>query len=150
MAMEFSTATIMDTALRQRAAGVSTTPGGTGLGDAVVVAPGAAQARAFADALHTAQQGRKPAAPTVKPPAFDRDGDGLGAQLVGGLNKMSGRLKADHANISRLLDKAVEGGDDKLMMRALIALGDYQQRVTMVSKSISKAGSSLDQLTKLQ
>jgi Type III secretion basal body protein I, YscI, HrpB, PscI len=74
----------------------------------------------------------------------------IGNQLMSGLSDMSVRLKSDHKQISTMLQKATVGGDDAMMMKALLALGDYQQRVQIVSKVVSKAASSLDQLTRLQ
>jgi hypothetical protein len=74
----------------------------------------------------------------------------IGNQLMSGLSDMSTRLKSDHKQISTMLEKATVGGDDAMMMKALMALGDYQQRVQIVSKVVSKASASLDQLTRLQ
>ena len=59
-------------------------------------------------------------------------------------------LKADHKAVSSMIEKATLAGDDAMMMKAMLALADYQQRVQIVSKTVSKAASSLDQLTRLQ
>ncbi len=74
----------------------------------------------------------------------------IGSRMVNGLSDMASRLKADHKVVSSLIEKATVGGDDALMMKAMMALGDYQQRVQIVSKTVAKAASSLDQLTRLQ
>jgi Type III secretion basal body protein I, YscI, HrpB, PscI len=108
------------------------------------------QARAFADALRGAQAVRAKAAPTIEAPTFDASTNTIGNKLINGLEDISGKLKSDHRNISRQIELAVDTGDDRMMMKAMMAVSDYQQRVQMVSKTVSKAGSSLDQLTKLQ
>jgi Type III secretion basal body protein I, YscI, HrpB, PscI len=74
----------------------------------------------------------------------------IGSQMMAGLSDMSARLKSDHKQVSNLIEKATVGGDDNLMMKAMLALTDYQQRVQIVSKVVSKAATSMDSLTRLQ
>ncbi len=74
----------------------------------------------------------------------------IGNQMLAGLTDMSARLKSDHKQVSRLIEKASVGGDDNMMMKAMLALTDYQQRVQIVSKVVSKAATSMDSLTRLQ
>jgi hypothetical protein len=78
------------------------------------------------------------------------DSRSIGSQMMAGLTDMSSRLKADHKQVSTLIEKATVGGDDNLMMKAMLALTDYQQRVQIVSKVVSKAATSMDSLTRLQ
>jgi hypothetical protein len=56
----------------------------------------------------------------------------------------------DQQYVSRLLETATRSGSSMDLMRAMMALNDYQLRVQTISKSVSKASSSIDQLTKLQ
>lgn len=136
-------------ALRAPTAGAGGLPAGA-VAPTVGIAPTAADARAFSDALRAAKAGTRPAAPAIRPPVFDDQTQSISQKLVSGLQDMSGRLQADHRNISRLIETAAQTGDDRAMMKAMLALADYQQRVQMMSKSVAKAGSSLDQLTRLQ
>jgi len=63
---------------------------------------------------------------------------------------LAGELKKDQQDVSRLLEKATTSGDSMQLMRAMLALNDYQLRVQTVSKVVSKASTSVDSLTKLQ
>jgi hypothetical protein len=78
------------------------------------------------------------------------DTKSIGQQMMAGLSDMSARLKSDHKQVSNLIEKATVGGDDNMMMKAMLALTDYQQRVQIVSKVVSKAATSMDSLTRLQ
>lgn len=108
-----------------------------------------AEAQRFAHALSSYKSQSSQA---VAGPSSNANGgqNSIGSRLVNGLSDMAGRLKADHKVVSSLVEKATVGGDDALMMKAMMALGDYQQRVQIVSKTVAKAASSLDQLTRLQ
>lgn len=59
-------------------------------------------------------------------------------------------LKKDQQYVSKLLEQATRSADSMHLMKAMMALNDYQMRVQFVSKTVSKATSALDQLTKLQ
>lgn len=105
-----------------------------------------ADAQRFGQTLSAYRE--RAAGPVDASPA--READSIGRRLVSELSDMSGRLKADHKYVSSMIEKATVGGDDAMMMKAMMALSDYQQRVQIVSKTVAKAASSLDQLTKLQ
>ena len=110
-----------------------------------------ADAQRFAQALSTYKSQQSQAAAGLSPTdKAHASSNSIGSRLVTGLSDMASRLKADHKVVSSLVEKATVGGDDALMMKAMMALGDYQQRVQIVSKTVSKAASSLDQLTRLQ
>lgn len=74
----------------------------------------------------------------------------LGDKIMGRAGELAGDLKADQAHVSQMLDQATRVGDSASLMKAILALSDYQMRVQFVSKTVSKATSSLDQLTRLQ
>lgn len=110
-------------------------------------------AQRFAQALsaYRQRQGVQPQTGgpgTVAPAGLD--GKSIGGRMVAGLSDIAGHLKADHKAVSSMIEKATLAGDDAMMMKAMLALADYQQRVQIVSKTVSKAASSLDQLTRLQ
>ena len=63
---------------------------------------------------------------------------------------LAGEVKKDQQYVSRMLEQATRSGDSMQLMKAMMALNDYQMRVQFISKTASKATSSLDQLTKLQ
>lgn len=74
----------------------------------------------------------------------------LGEKIMGRAGELASDLKADQAHVSQMLDQATRAGDSASLMKAMLALSDYQMRVQFVSKTVSKATSSLDQLTRLQ
>ncbi len=78
------------------------------------------------------------------------DAKSVGSRMVSGLSDVAGRLKSDHQYVSSLIEKATLGGNDAMMLKAMLVMSDYQQRVQIVSKTVSKAAGSLDQLTRLQ
>ena len=154
MAMEISSVTA---ALRPPVGAASGASPATPPVGVVQTTANAQEARAFIDSMKAAQQRlqghpvQAAALPAGLQPASAADGPtGIGQRLLDGLSGMSDRLKADHKYVSSLIEKATVGGDDAMLMRALVALGDYQQRVQVVTKTVSKAASSLDQLTRLQ
>jgi len=74
----------------------------------------------------------------------------LGDKILARANTLAGEVKTDQAYVSRLLEQATRTGDSMQMMKAMMALSDYQTRVQFVAKTVSKATSSVDQLTRLQ
>lgn len=74
----------------------------------------------------------------------------LGEQMLGRAATLAEEMKGDQQYVSRLLETATRTGDSMQLMKAMMAMNDYQTRVQFVSKVVSKATSSLDQLTKLQ
>ncbi|WP_229505174.1 EscI/YscI/HrpB family type III secretion system inner rod protein [Massilia mucilaginosa] len=74
----------------------------------------------------------------------------LGERVMQRASALSGELQKDQQFISRNLEQAARSGDSMQLMKATLALSDYQTRVQFVSKAAAKAASALDQLTKLQ
>lgn len=73
-------------------------------------------------------------------------GDGPAAPLV----HLSAEFQKDQQHISKMLESATRTGDSMQLMRAMLALHDYQMRVQVVSKTVTKVVGAVDQLTKMQ
>jgi hypothetical protein len=82
--------------------------------------------------------------------ATDSDKKSLGSVLGDRVTGLASEFAKDQQYVSKLLEKATRTGDSMHLMRAMMALHDYQLRVQTMSKTVSKAASSIDQLTKLQ
>lgn len=74
----------------------------------------------------------------------------LGSALARRTTSLASEVKLDQQYVSKLLEQASRTGDSMQLMRAMMALNDYQIRVQTISKTVSKASSSVDSLTKLQ
>lgn len=74
----------------------------------------------------------------------------LGERIMARTNTMAEQVKNDQQHVSKMLEQASRNGDSMQMMKAMMALNDYQMRVQFISKTAAKASSSIDQLTKLQ
>lgn len=74
----------------------------------------------------------------------------LGDKIMAHATDLAGDVKQNQLHVSKMLEQATRSGDSASLMKAMLALNDYQTRVQFVSKTVSKATSSLDQLTKLQ
>ena len=74
----------------------------------------------------------------------------LGDQLLGRANSLAEEMQGDQQYVSKLLETATRTGESMHLIKAMMAMQDYQTRVQFVSKVVSKASSSIDQLTKLQ
>lgn len=74
----------------------------------------------------------------------------LGDKMMGRATDLASELKKDQQYVSKALEQATRSADSMQLMKAMMALNDYQMRVQFVSKTAAKATSSLDQLTKLQ
>ncbi|RZI42500.1 type III secretion protein [Herbaspirillum sp. HC18] len=74
----------------------------------------------------------------------------LGDKLAGRATNLASEIKKDQLYVSRMLEQASRTGDSMQLMRAMMALNDYQIRVQTISKTVSKATQSFEQLTKLQ
>ncbi|WEF32236.1 EscI/YscI/HrpB family type III secretion system inner rod protein [Pseudoduganella chitinolytica] len=101
-----------------------------------------ADAAQFRQALERQQAMNGPAGAPREP--------SLGQAIASRAAGLAGELKKDQQYVSRLLEKATTSGDSMHLMRAMLALNDYQLRVQTVSKVVSKASTSIDSLTKLQ
>lgn len=77
-------------------------------------------------------------------------GDSLGKQIMGRAHDLASGIMHDQQHVSKMLEQASRTGDSMQLMKAMMALNDYQVRVQTVSKAVSKATSAVDQLTKMQ
>jgi len=78
------------------------------------------------------------------------DSSSLGTAIAGRANNLASEVQKDQLYVSKLLEQATRTGDSLQLMKAMMALNDYQLRVQTISKTVSKAASSVDSLTKLQ
>jgi hypothetical protein len=78
------------------------------------------------------------------------DHPSLGKQVASRVGDLASEFQKDQQYVSKLLEKATRTGDSMHLMRAMMALNDYQIRVQAMSKTVSKAVGALDQLTKMQ
>lgn len=74
----------------------------------------------------------------------------LGEKIMARTTTMAEQVRNDQQHVSKMLEQASRNGDSMQMMKAMMALNDYQMRVQFISKTVAKATSSVDQLTKLQ
>lgn len=74
----------------------------------------------------------------------------LGSMLANRTTNLASQVKQDQQYVSKMLEQATRTGDSMQLMKAMMALNDYQLRVQTISKTVSKASSSIDSLTKLQ
>ena len=79
-----------------------------------------------------------------------RESNSLGKAVVERTANLSSEMKKDQQYVSKLLEQATRTGDEMHLMRAMMALSDFQLRTQMISKTVSKAATSIDSLTKLQ
>ena len=78
------------------------------------------------------------------------DGKSLGNAVAGRVSELASEFQKDQQYVSKMLEKATRTGDSMHLMRAMLALNDYQIRVQVMSKTVAKAATSIDQLTKMQ
>ncbi|MBB5391346.1 MULTISPECIES: EscI/YscI/HrpB family type III secretion system inner rod protein [unclassified Herbaspirillum] len=74
----------------------------------------------------------------------------LGSVLAQRTSSLASEVKQDQLYVSKLLEQASRTGDSMQLMKAMMALSDYQIRVQTISKCVAKASTSVDSLTKLQ
>lgn len=74
----------------------------------------------------------------------------LGQKIATRATDLASEINKDQQYVSKLLETATRTGDSMQLMKAMMALNDYSIRVQTISKTVSKATSSIDQLTKLQ
>jgi hypothetical protein len=127
--------------------GAATQAGGANFSQSFPMsAPGSEDAMRFQDALSRNMAGTS--GMFSSEPASG--GDMLGKKLMGRAHDLASNLMQDQQHVSKMLEQASRTGDSMQLMKAMMALNDYQVRVQTVSKTVSKAASSIDQLTKLQ
>lgn len=78
------------------------------------------------------------------------DANSLGNVIADKTAGLAGEIKKDQLYVSKMLEQATRTGDSLHLMRAMMALNDYQLRVQAISKTVAKASTSIDSLTKLQ
>lgn len=100
-----------------------------------------AQFRAALDRHMNAKAGTKPS---------NNSEGSLGNKIMTRASDLASAVKKDQQYVSTMLEQATRSGDSMQLMKAMMSLNDYQMRVQFISKTASKATSSLDQLTKLQ
>lgn len=93
--------------------------------------------------LHTASPGMTPA-------DAGSDKTSLSSRIVSRATDLAAEVQKDQQYVSKMLEQATQTGDQMTMMKAMLALTDYQTRVQFVSKTISKSSTSVDQLTRMQ
>jgi len=115
-----------------------------------IAEPGAAGdgAVSFKVQLQAQQQMRSGAQQNLAPVGAGRDS--LAAVMAERAAGLAGDVSRHQQYVSRMLERATASGDSLHLMHAMMALNDYQLRVQTISKVVSKAGSSIDSLTKLQ
>jgi hypothetical protein len=101
-----------------------------------------AQFRAALD-RHIAAIGQPPA-------AAQGAGPSLGQQITGRVGELANGFRKDQQYVSRMLEQATRTGDSMMLMKAMLALNDYQIRVQAMSKTVSKSTQAFETLTKLQ
>lgn len=74
----------------------------------------------------------------------------LADKIVTRATDLASEMKHDQQYVSKALEQATRSADSTQLMKAMLALNDYQLRVQLISKTVSKAVTSVDQLTKLQ
>jgi hypothetical protein len=89
-------------------------------------------------------------APAVGKAGGADNGKSLGNAIAGRASGLATEIKKDQEYVSKLLEQATRSGDEMHMLRAMMALSDFQLRVQTISKTVSKAATSIDSLTKLQ
>lgn len=105
---------------------------------------------AHADATHfRAALDRHIGAAPIKITPADNKGS-LATAIAERTNTLATSVNKDQQYVSKLLEQATRSGNSMELMKAMMALNDYQLRVQTISKSVSKASSAIDQLTKLQ
>lgn len=75
---------------------------------------------------------------------------GLSDMLVKRATDFANDVKHDHLHVSEMLEKAAASGDQETLLKAMRAMTDYEMKVQFISKTVSKASSSIDQLTRMQ
>jgi len=74
----------------------------------------------------------------------------LGSALAQRTSNLASEVKQDQLHVSKMLEQATRSGSSVELMKAMMALNDYQLRVQTISKTVSKASTAIDSLTKLQ
>jgi hypothetical protein len=112
-----------------------------------VSSPTHADTREFSQAL---QRHMHTATPGLQPAVGGTDSNSLSSRIAHRATDLANEVQKDQQYVSKMLEQATQTGDQMTMMKAMLALTDYQTRVQFVSKTISKSSTSVDQLTRMQ
>ena len=74
----------------------------------------------------------------------------LGARVMSNVAELSSRLAEEQKKVSAMIEKATKTNDSFLMMNAMHALSTYNQHAQMATKTVAKAATGLETLTRLQ
>lgn len=74
----------------------------------------------------------------------------MGEKLIARASDLASETKKDHEHVSKMIEQATRNGDSMQLVKAMMALNDYEMRVQFISKVSNKATSSIDRLTTLQ
>jgi hypothetical protein len=88
--------------------------------------------------------------PIAAPHSSSNNKGSLSSAIAERTNALASSVNKDQQYVSKLLETATRSGSSMELMHAMMALNDYQLRVQTISKTVSKASSAVDQLTKLQ
>jgi hypothetical protein len=84
------------------------------------------------------------------PPVGGKDNNSLGQQIATRTAALASEMQKNQQHVSQMLEQASRTGDSMQLMKAMMALNDHEIRVQTITKTVSKASSSIEQLTKLQ
>lgn len=73
----------------------------------------------------------------------------LGDKIISRVSDLSSQVKTDQEHVSKMLEQAARNGDSMSLVKAMMALHDYQMRVQFISKAANKASSAVERLTTL-
>jgi len=74
----------------------------------------------------------------------------MGEKMLGRMSELSSETKKDQEHVSKMIEQATRNGDSMELLKAMMALNDYQMRTQFISKAASKATASVERLTSLQ
>jgi hypothetical protein len=86
----------------------------------------------------------------IQPVSEPGKSNSLSDVITGRFTGLASEFQKDQQYVSKLLEKATHTGDSMHLMRAMLALSDYQTRVQAMSRTVAKAATAIDQLTKMQ
>jgi hypothetical protein len=84
------------------------------------------------------------------PAGVQGGGPSLGQKITGRVGELATEFRKDQQYVSRMLEQATRTGDSMMLMKAMMALNDYQIRVQAMSKTVAKTTQAFETLTKLQ
>lgn len=104
-------------------------------------------AEQFAKTL--AKYNAREASPVANVSSADNS-NSLGTKVMNNIAEMSSRLAEANKRITTLIEKATVSGDPQITLNAMMELSNYNQQAQMVTKTVAKAATGLETLTRLQ